>query len=166
MTMKHHIPAIAAAIIALISTASAEPMVPVPSTGPVAPKPTATFAWDPNPETNIDRYHLYFGTEPGVWTSMVNAGPNTQAEILFPDYGVYYIVATAINNSGQESPKSEELMAEIIWRGPAAPTMPRASGFNVAVEASTDLENWQTIASASNPFGMREFYRLTFPRTP
>ncbi len=148
----------------LTCSCMAAPLIPVPSTGPVPVQATATFVWDANPEPDIAGYNLYFGTEPGKWDSKVAAGPNTQAEILFPDFGVYYVVATALNNSGLESKPSDELMAEVIWRGPSAPGEFRATGMNVAVQASYDLENWKTIATATNPFGMREFYRLALTK--
>ncbi len=137
----------------------AAPLIPVPSTGPAPVLATGRFAWDPNPEPDIARYTLYFGTAPGVRTSMVDAGPATTAEILFPTFGTYYVVATAWNIAGHESPPSEELRVEITRPGPSAPSMPAVE---VAFQSSTDLKTWATVWQAPNVMGNRAFYRISF----
>lgn len=149
-------------IILLILTAislTAAPLVPVPSNGPPKSNPTGKFAWDPNPEPDIAGYNLYFGTVSGTWPNKVDAGAATTAEILFPAYGTYFVVATAKNIAGQESLPSTELRVEIKHDGPQPPKMP---SLGVALKTSTDLKSWTSVWASTNPAGNKAFYRIEF----
>ncbi|MBC7980838.1 MAG: tandem-95 repeat protein [Armatimonadetes bacterium] len=68
------------------------------------------MAWDNNPETDITAYHLRYGTTPGVYPNIVDAGPDT--EVSVPDLvegTTYYFVVSATNAAGVQSLYSNEV---------------------------------------------------------
>lgn len=71
---------------------------------------SVTLAWDPNQESDIAGYKLYYGTSSGNYTSNVNVGNKTQHTLSLPDDGkTYYCSATAYNVAGLESDFSNEI---------------------------------------------------------
>jgi hypothetical protein len=90
-----------------------------------------TFAWDPNPEADVIGYRLKFGSESGVYTRSVNVGNvTTFTEAI--DWSVEnkegterYVVVTAYNAAGLESPPSNEL--DLGGQAPSAPQNPRVT---------------------------------------
>jgi hypothetical protein len=71
-----------------------------------------TLAWDPNsPSENVVGYKLYFGTESGVYTAVIDTANGTMKSVDKLKKGmVYYFAATAYNGLGEESDFSEELI--------------------------------------------------------
>lgn len=69
-----------------------------------------TLAWDPNPETNIQRYELQYGTSSGNRPLTVNAGINLSTSVPGLNPGTtYYFAVVARNTFGQASPPSAEI---------------------------------------------------------
>lgn len=79
----------------------------------ILPLPAAPeVEWDPNPETDLAGYRLYWGTQPGQHPTMLEVGNVTEAKLnLAP--GVWYMVCTAYNTAGLESLPSNELRVEV-----------------------------------------------------
>jgi len=71
---------------------------------------SVTLAWDPNVDANIAGYRLHYGTAPDVYSSVLDVGNDTTGTIhdLIPGVA-YYIVVTAYNADGLESPPSNEV---------------------------------------------------------
>src|SRR5688572_12393683 len=68
-----------------------------------------TVAWNPNPETNIAGYRLYYGPSSSTPTKM-EVGNTTQAQISNLTPGTEYsFYVTAYNTSGLESDPSSIL---------------------------------------------------------
>jgi len=68
--------------------------------------------WTPNPEDDVDRYYVHYGTEPGVYAVTEDAGRGSAYSLTGLDDGQpYYIVLTATNTSGNESTASDEVVA-------------------------------------------------------
>lgn len=81
----------------------------------------ATVSWDRNPEPDIVRYQVRYGTTSGTYTQTINAGNQTSVAVNGLEPGViYYITVTAVNEAGLESAPS----AEISYQEPAAPLEP------------------------------------------
>lgn len=76
------------------------------------------LAWDPNPESNIAGYCVYYGTISGVYSTAFDVG--TDALITLPNLpgGTYYIVITAKNTLGLESLPSDEYRFEVPLNDP------------------------------------------------
>lgn len=88
-----------------------------------------TFAWYKNPEPDVIGYRLKFGSETGVYTRTVNCGDVTSFTAAM-DWSVAnkegterFVVVTAYNAAGLESPPSNEL--DLGGQEPSAPQSPR-----------------------------------------
>jgi hypothetical protein len=88
-----------------------------------------TFAWDPNPEPDVIGYRLHFGDSSGNYTRTVNVGSVTSfTEDVDWDTETKtgterYVIVTAYNAAGLESPPSNEL--DLGSAAPSAPKNPR-----------------------------------------
>ncbi len=71
------------------------------------------LAWDPNPETNLAGYKVYYGLAPGNYSVAINLGNQTTYTVTGLAVGTYYFVVTAYNTSGLESDASNEVSATI-----------------------------------------------------
>ena len=82
--------------------------------GPTGPG-KATLTWDA-PKTNVDGtpindlagYKIYFGSEPGKFSHVIDVGNVTNFEITNLPSGEFYCAATAYDTSGNESTLSNE----------------------------------------------------------
>lgn len=82
----------------LIGTASAQ-STPAP----------VELAWDPNPETDLAGYRLYYGTRSGDHPTRVEVGNVTTAQLSQPVPTTLYVVCVAYNTAGLESLPSNEI---------------------------------------------------------
>jgi len=84
---------------------------------PVAHAATVTLAWNPNSETDLAGYKLYYGNSPRTQAAYPQtvAIQNKTATTwqLTLSTGVYYFALTALDSSGNESAYSSEVMAQI-----------------------------------------------------
>ena len=71
------------------------------------------LAWDPNSETNLAGYKVYYGLAPGNYSVAINLGNQTTYTVTGLAVGTYYFVVTAYNTSGLESDASNEVSATI-----------------------------------------------------
>ncbi len=70
------------------------------------------FSWYHNTEPDLDHYDLYISSEPGIYNGSSWNGPEEEC-ILELSEGVYYVVLTATDQSGNESGYSPEVRFEI-----------------------------------------------------
>ena len=134
-----------------------------PST--VAP---VSFAWDVSAEENIAGYRMHFGTESGVYTDvrdvgLVPTGPDKDGvqshlsgELEFEFGTTYFTAITAYNTSGLESDYSNE----ISFTTPTKPDAPTGLKVVVTIETSSNLSDWEPIASVSQEMKSEQFFRL------
>ncbi len=74
-----------------------------------------TLAWDRNPEPNVAGYRVYYGTQAGSLSSMVDAGNNTSWQVRdLVDGQRYYLAVSAYNTSGLESPLSTAVSGVVV----------------------------------------------------
>jgi hypothetical protein len=69
-----------------------------------------SLTWDPSGDSDVAGYKVYYGTQSGTYTEVIDAGNSTTCTI--PDLAVgttYYIAATAYDSYGYESGYSNEL---------------------------------------------------------
>lgn len=69
---------------------------------------TAKMAWDPNPETDLAGYRIYWGPTPRGYTNFATFGKTTTNEVIL-NSGVYYFAVTAYATNGLESDYSNEI---------------------------------------------------------
>lgn len=74
---------------------------------------SVTLAWDPNsPAENVVGYRLYYGTESRNYAFMIDITADTTQKVGNLEKGQhYYFAVTALNEAGQESDFSEEIVA-------------------------------------------------------
>jgi hypothetical protein len=72
-----------------------------------------TLSWDPNSESNLAGYKLYYGTVSGTYGAPITLGLQTTYTITSLSSGTYYFALTAFNTLGQESAFSNEVSATI-----------------------------------------------------
>ncbi len=79
----------------------------LPSAGEAA---SLTIAWDPNDEPDVARYSVHYGTRPGTYTGVVDAGRRTTVTIAnLIDGQRYYLAVKAHSASGLASNFSVEI---------------------------------------------------------
>jgi hypothetical protein len=71
---------------------------------------TLEISWNANPEPDIQKYLVAYGTVPGSHPIVKDAGLSTAFTLVSLTSGVpYYIIVTAVNTSGIQSPPSSEV---------------------------------------------------------
>jgi len=72
-----------------------------------------TLSWDPNSESDLAGYRLYYGTASGVYGMPITLGIQTTFTITNLPPGTYFFALTAFNTSGLESGFSNEVTTTI-----------------------------------------------------
>ncbi len=71
---------------------------------------TITLSWDPSPTPEVVGYRLHYGEQIGNYTTVIDVGNQTSAEVAnLIDGTTYYFVVTAYDADGTESSPSEEI---------------------------------------------------------
>jgi hypothetical protein len=69
-----------------------------------------TLAWDPNTETDLAGYKVYYGKSSGIYSNNVDVGKQTYCEVSnLVDGQTYFFSVTAYDIDGNESAFSEEI---------------------------------------------------------
>jgi hypothetical protein len=88
----------------------------------------ATLSWDPNTESDLAGYMIYFGASSGVYGTPIDAGTQTTYTVTGLAIGPYYFAVTAYNTAGTESTFSNEATKIIVDTAPPVMTALSASG--------------------------------------
>ena len=92
-------------------------------------------SWDPNSESDLAGYRIYYGTQSGSYNTNVDAGNATSVEIKgLQTNTTYYFAVTAYDVTGNESPFSQEVS---LFIPPAADTQAPEAPKNIKVVIST-----------------------------
>jgi hypothetical protein len=69
-----------------------------------------SLAWDPNTESNLGGYYLYYGSSSGNYSQIIDVGLITNYSVTnLTDGWTYYFALTAVNTAGLESGYSNEV---------------------------------------------------------
>lgn len=102
----------------------------------------AILSWDPNSESDLAGYRVYFGTAPGVYGSPINAGTQTTYTVTGLGLGTFYFAVTAYNTAGAESGLSREVSKTFVG---ADVTPPAISGISSTGVTSSGVSiSWST----------------------
>jgi hypothetical protein len=106
------------------------------------------FRWKPNPEPDLQGYRLYYGTRSRVYGPPIPVGRNSDFIVSGLEEGtVYYFAISAVDNSGNESGFSREIVHTVpsidtglpaITIGARTPTARRGSSVPLAGTAISD----------------------------
>lgn len=85
------------------------------ATGSLSAATVVRLSWDANPESDLAGYRLRYGSSPGVYTQVQEAGTATSSEIWSLDPNTtYYFVVHAFDLAGNESPASNSVSARPV----------------------------------------------------
>jgi hypothetical protein len=71
---------------------------------------TVTLAWEPNAESDVAGYVVYYGTSTGQYSTSVDVGRQTWFQFVEPDSSVrYFLAVRAYNTAGAQSGFSQEV---------------------------------------------------------
>ncbi len=102
------------------------------------------LAWDASPSPDVVGYRIYFGTNAGNYSYLINVGLVRTQTVVLPHTGRWFFAATAVDANGMESPFSNQVQWEAK---PAAPVM-RGDSFvrlTPIIERSTNLVSWRSV---------------------
>jgi hypothetical protein len=72
-----------------------------------------TLEWDPNTETDLAGYKIYYGTASGSYSTPIPIGLQSTYTITGLEPGTYYFAVTAFNSDGLESAFSNEVSTAV-----------------------------------------------------
>jgi hypothetical protein len=99
--------------------------------------------WSPNPESDLKRYTVYYGTQPGVYGVSLTTNPGTTSATLIglTDGVRYYVTVTATNTSDHESaPAPEQSEVPHLFEGIAPPRA--ISDLTITISGSNLVLSW------------------------
>src|SRR6266581_258578 len=117
-------------------------LVPVIFRVPARGDQSVTLAWNPDTETNISNYNLYYGGASGVYTNSANVGNATNCTVAgLQSAATYYFAVTADNTSGLESPPSNEISytvpTVVVSTPPGLPVLATMAASSVTSASAT-----------------------------
>lgn len=117
----------------------------------IQPSSAVTLEWDAVPETDIQGYRLFVGTQSGQYDTFHDAGRLTSFEVTQLQVGqTYYFAVLAVGITGLESDKSVELAVTLSSQPmAAADSYPTFQDTPLNVEAPGVLANDRMGASAT-----------------
>jgi hypothetical protein len=84
------------------------------------------LSWDPNPESDVTGYHLYWGTEQGVYDSMRTVTETADTLRNLTHGEICYVGISAFDGSGYESFLTEDEGTPLGLEDGTIPGLPRA----------------------------------------
>ncbi len=109
-----------------------------------------TLAWDPNPESDISGYRLYYGFSSGSYLTNIWVGNVTNYTVIELTQGVtYYFAVTAVNTANLESDPSNEVSYSVpLVLANQAPTFTKGADILVGEGApAKTVTGWATAIS-------------------
>jgi len=76
-----------------------------------------TLQWDPNPETDVVGYKVYYGTSSRTYSAPISLGLQSAYTVTGLAAGTYYFAVTAFNVDGLESAFSNEVSTTVTGTG-------------------------------------------------
>jgi hypothetical protein len=116
-----------------------------------------TLVWDPNTETDLAGYKLYYGTSSGSYQGSVVVGNRTSTTLSGLLEGqIYYFAATAYDFSGNESGFSNEVSTAIADVTP--PVISAVAASNVTSSAATIGWSTDELSDSQVEYGVTTSY--------
>ncbi len=107
---------------------------------PVAASAQAvSLAWDPNTETDLAGYKVYYGTASHSYTTVIDVHNVTTYSVTGLGAGTWYFAVTAYNTTGAESTFSNEVSTTI--------TSPATSHCDITSDGSVNFSDVQLLAN-------------------
>jgi hypothetical protein len=100
-----------------------------------------TLAWDPNSESDLAGYKLYYGIASGVYGTPITLGLQTTYTITNLPPGTYFFALKAFNTLGLESGFSNEVSTTI-------PPLPTTSKCDINSDSLVNVLDLQVVINA------------------
>jgi len=154
-----------ALLLAFLATAHAATVPPVAT---VPGHYGVILNWNPNLDTSVTGYRVYYGTASGNYSSSVNVGNVTNNAVAGLASGItHFFAITAYNAVGDESPFSSEVTVRqadptvqlrFTGAGQAVLTVRGLVGHAYEVQATQDFKSWTVLGSVTvGSLGVMEF---------
>ena len=122
---------------------------------------TLTVTWNGNAEPDVTGYYVIYGTAPGIYTTRLDAGNQTQLQIAnLADGQTYYFAVQAYNSSGEWSDASAEVSAHL---GPAPAMSVDTPANGATVRGDFVLAGWAIDRGAPAGTGVDALHVWAFP---
>lgn len=125
----------------------------------------ATLTWNPNTESDLAGYKVYYGTQAGTYSQVTNVGNVTTYVISgLTEGSTYYFAVTAYDTSGNESGSSAEVSKTFVDTTP--PVISAIAATNIS-NASAVI-SWSTDEPATSQveYGTTTAYGSTITLSP
>ena len=134
-----------AAVLCLLLSLPVLAQQPAPPNQAVVNQINLTLAWDPNTETDLAGYKIYFGSASGKYGTPTTIGTTNTITLYGFATGQYFFAVTAYNTAGLESGFSNEVSATVL--SPAPPPAPASNiqgPLLVDVTSTSAQLSWKT----------------------
>ena len=124
---------------------------------------SVSLAWNPNPETNVVGYSVYYGTASGTYIGVVDVGNVTSWTVTgLTDGQLHYFAVDAYTSDGAHSPRSAEVSGVTATSAAASLTTPTPSsiltGSSVQFQWSAGAGVSQYRLSVGTTFGAANLF--------
>ncbi|HEX7485204.1 MAG TPA: triple tyrosine motif-containing protein [Vicinamibacterales bacterium] len=122
---------------------------------------SVTVTWNPNPESNIVSYTVFYGTQAGVYTlSQAVGNVTTWTAANLTEGQTYYFSVEAVNADGLTSPLSREASATVPTTSGATATLSSFSASPAPPVTSNTPITWTATASCGTSPVQYKFWLL------
>jgi len=126
--------------------------------------PTFTILWDKNPEPDIVKYIISYGTTTQNYTTNIDSVSNLYTFSNIPPNKRYYLAIIAVNKAGLKSEPSDEYVFDVILKNlPSAPIKPELVNNKrfINIQMSVDGVNYTSIGMVPYPVIKGQKYKTT-----
>lgn len=114
-----------------------------------------TLQWDPNPETDVVGYKVYYGASSRTYSSPIPLGLQTAYTVTGLAAGTYYFAVTAYNADGLESAFSNEVSTTVTGSGTSMTCDVNGDGQRTVADVQT-LSNAVLAASTGSIYDINK----------
>ena len=116
----------------------------------------AVLSWDPNTETDLAGYKVYYGTASGSYGAPIDVGNQTSYAVAGLNGPTYYFAVTAYNTSGTESAYSTEVSKS--FADTTAPTLSAIAAGSITSGGATISWTTNEAATSQVEYGITTSY--------
>ena len=118
-----------------------------------------TLQWDPNPETDVVGYKVYYGTSSRTYSAPIPFGLQSTYTVTGLAAGTYYFAVTAFNVDGLESAFSNEVSTTVTGTGTSVTCDINGDGQRTVADVQT-VSNAVLAASSNSIYDINKDGRV------
>ena len=123
---------------------------------------SATLHWQPNTESDLAGYRIYYGTSSRSYGPYISVGKNTTSYTLnnLTEGQTYYFAVTAVDTSGNESAYSQEVSKTIASETTSSIPLPATGSYGMIKGGDQSHVNEVRFSFGGKPGNLRLSYRV------